>query len=72
MRFTDQGELCQDEVKHHGGDGTVMRLSWDRVISLLLIMPSVIAMAVFVYGFIGWTAWVSLSKWDGLRSDLRG
>lgn len=47
-----------------------MRLNWDRIFSILLIVPSVIAIAIFVYGFIGWTGWVSLSKWDGLRPDL--
>ncbi|MBI3286805.1 MAG: sugar ABC transporter permease [Chloroflexi bacterium] len=49
-------------------------LAWDRVVSIVLITPSVIAVAVFVYGFIGWTGWVSLSKWDGLRPnyDLAG
>ncbi len=46
------------------------RLTGDRVISLLLIMPSIIAVAVFIYGFIGWSVWVSLSNWDGLRPDL--
>ncbi|MDZ4158691.1 MAG: hypothetical protein U1B80_02780, partial [Anaerolineaceae bacterium] len=47
-----------------------MRINWDRIFSILLIAPSVIAIAIFVYGFIGWTAWVSLSNWDGLRPDL--
>ncbi|MBU2467824.1 MAG: sugar ABC transporter permease [Proteobacteria bacterium] len=47
-----------------------MRLNWDRIFSILLIVPSVIAIAIFVYGFIGWTGWVSLSNWDGLRPDL--
>jgi glucose/mannose transport system permease protein len=42
------------------------RLNWERVVSILLIAPAVIAIAVFVYGFIGWTAYVSLTKWDQL------
>jgi len=42
----------------------------DRVISLLLIAPSVIAIAVFVYGFIGFTAFASLTKWDDLTPDF--
>lgn len=46
------------------------RLTRDRVISLLLISPSLIAVAIFVYGFIGWGLWVSLSNWDGLRPDM--
>jgi glucose/mannose transport system permease protein len=46
------------------------RLSWDRIVSILLILPSILAIAVFVYGFIAWSGWVSLSNWDGLRPDL--
>ena len=42
----------------------------DRVISLLLIAPSLIAIAVFVYGFIGFTAFASLTKWDNLAPDF--
>lgn len=46
------------------------RLSWDRIFSYLLLLPSILAIAVFVYGFIAWTGWVSLSNWDGLRPNL--
>jgi glucose/mannose transport system permease protein len=42
----------------------------DRAISLLLISPSVIAIAVFVYGFIAFTGYSSLSKWDALTPDF--
>ena len=41
----------------------------ERVISLALIVPSVIAVAVFVYGFIGWSALVSVSEWDTVKPD---
>jgi len=44
--------------------------SSDRVTSLLLIAPSVLAVAVFVYGFIGFTAFASLTKWDALAPDF--
>lgn len=44
--------------------------SADRVTSLLLIAPSIIAIAVFVYGFIGFTAFASLTKWDTLAPDF--
>src|SRR5688500_18299844 len=33
---------------------------------LLLISPSLIALGVFVYGFLGWNVRVSLSSWRGL------
>ncbi len=36
---------------------------------LLLLLPSILAVLVFVYGFIGWTARVSVSKWKGLLPD---
>lgn len=38
--------------------------------ALLTIAPSVILIAVFVYGFIGYTARVSLSKWHGFTPNL--
>ena len=46
------------------------RLNWERAVAVALLAPAVIATAIFVYGFIGWTAWVSLSKWDRLLPDL--
>jgi glucose/mannose transport system permease protein len=46
------------------------RLNWEQVVSILLIAPAVIAIAVFVYGFIGWTAYASLIKWDKLLPDF--
>jgi glucose/mannose transport system permease protein len=33
---------------------------------LLLILPSLVALAVFVYGFLGWNIRVSVSSWRGL------
>ena len=41
----------------------------DRWIAFLLVLPSIILLAIFVYGFISWTARVSLSKWDGVMPD---
>ncbi len=46
------------------------RLNWERVVSVLLISPAVVAIAIFVYGFIGWTAYSSLTKWDKLLPDF--
>jgi glucose/mannose transport system permease protein len=45
-------------------------LSRDRVVSIALLVPAVVAVAVFVYGMIGWTAWVSLSKANDLSFDM--
>lgn len=46
------------------------RLGWERIVSILLILPSVIAIAVFVYGFIGFTGFVSLTNWNKLFPDF--
>jgi len=41
-------------------------VSRDRLIAMLMLLPSVIAIALFVYGFIAWNAWASLTNWKGL------
>jgi glucose/mannose transport system permease protein len=41
----------------------------DRVLSVLLVSPSILAVLIFIYVFIGWTVRVSLSKWKGLNPD---
>jgi glucose/mannose transport system permease protein len=42
----------------------------ETILSIGLLLPSIIAVAIFVYGFIGWSARVSLSKWKGLIPDF--
>lgn len=46
------------------------RLDWERIVSVLLVAPSAIAIAIFVYGFIGFTGFASLTKWDQLFPDF--
>jgi glucose/mannose transport system permease protein len=46
------------------------RLNSDRIISILLIAPSLILIAVFVYGFIGFTGFASFTKWDNMLPDF--
>ncbi|MFQ5576202.1 MAG: carbohydrate ABC transporter permease, partial [Anaerolineae bacterium] len=46
------------------------RIKWERVYAILLISPSVLAIAIFVYGFIGFTGFASLTKWDSLLPDF--
>ena len=41
----------------------------ETLLAISLLMPSIIAVAIFVYGFIGWSIRVSLSKWKGLNPD---
>lgn len=38
--------------------------------SFLVLVPSIIAIAIFIYAFIGITFWVSLSNWRTLKPDL--
>ncbi len=45
------------------------RLTSDRLKSLLVLAPSVAAIAVFVYGFIGWSAYVSVTDWAGIVAN---
>ncbi len=47
-----------------------MRTNRDQALSVLILLPSVLAVGVFVYGFIGWTAYVSLSHWNSFVPDL--
>ncbi len=42
----------------------------DRYLSLLLISPSILAVLIFIYGFIAWSVRVSLSRWKGLNPDF--
>ncbi len=46
------------------------RLKRDHVVAFLMVLPSLIAIAVFVYGFIGYTAYVSMSNYTTARVDL--
>lgn len=38
----------------------------DTLISIALVMPSIVAIGIFIYGFIFWSLRVSLSQWKGL------
>jgi len=46
------------------------RLDWERITAILLILPSAIAIAIFVYGFIGFTGFASLTNWNKLLPDF--
>ena len=43
---------------------------FERWLSPLLLSPSIIALLIFVYGFIGMTIWVSISNWRSAGMDL--
>ncbi len=42
----------------------------DRYLSFLLVLPSILAVMIFIYGFIGWSIRVSLSQWKGLNPNF--
>lgn len=46
------------------------RLTWDRITSIALIAPSVIAILLFVYGFIAFTGFASFTRWNQLIPDF--
>lgn len=39
----------------------------DRLAAVLMIAPSIVAIAIFVYGFIAWNAWAALTDWRNLN-----
>lgn len=41
----------------------------ETLLSISLLFPSIVAVGIFVYGFIAWSVRVSLSKWKGLNPD---
>ncbi len=43
-------------------------LSKDRIKAFLTLLPSIILIAVFVYGFIANTFWISLTDWGGVAA----
>ena len=38
----------------------------DRLVAFLMLLPSIILLAIFVYGFIGKTAYDSMTDWEGV------
>jgi glucose/mannose transport system permease protein len=46
------------------------RLSKDQWSAIAFLMPSVILIFIFVYVFIGWTGYVSVSNWNSLVPDF--
>lgn len=45
------------------------KLKGDRYLSILLVAPSILAVLIFIYGFIAWSLRVSFSNWKGLVAD---
>jgi len=45
---------------------TAIRRHW---VAVAMLSPSILVIAIFVYGFIAWSLRVSLSEWQGLNPD---
>ncbi|MDP8257711.1 MAG: sugar ABC transporter permease [Candidatus Alcyoniella australis] len=43
----------------------------DRLLSLALVAPSCLLLLLFVYGFIGWSGWISMTDWEGISPELK-
>src|SRR5262245_48466922 len=41
----------------------------DMLLAILVLSPSIIAVAVFIYGFIAWTFYISTVKWNSQVPD---
>src|SRR5688572_23465260 len=51
------------------GRTTRRRINSETLLAVALVSPSIIAILIFVYGFIAWSGRVSLSAWKGLTPD---
>ncbi len=67
--FTSIGLLICGLVFYSGVLVIVAMYKDETYLSIALLLPSIIAVAIFVYGFIGWSVRVSLSQWKGLLPD---
>lgn len=68
--LTSIGILVSGLVAYSGVLVIISMFENETVLSLGLLLPSMVAVAIFVYGFIGWSLRVSLSKWKGLNPDF--
>jgi len=46
-----------------------MRIKGDKWTPILFITPSIVAIGIFIYGFIGWTSFISFTKWNNVLPD---
>lgn len=67
--FTSIALLLAGLVFYSGVLVIVAMFNNETYLSIAMLLPSMIAVAIFVYGFIGWSVRVSLSKWQGLLPD---
>jgi glucose/mannose transport system permease protein len=68
--FTSIGLIFASLVLYAGVIVIITMFEDETVLSIALLLPSIIAVAIFVYGFIGWSVRVSFSAWKGLVPDF--
>lgn len=64
MSLTGTGKQLQTQPRPRRS-----RIQKDKILAVALVSPSIIAILVFVYGFIAWSGRVSMSAWKGLLPD---
>jgi len=67
--FTSIAILISGLVLYSGMLVIVNMFEDETVLSIAMLLPSIVAVAIFVYGFIAWSVRVSLSQWKGLLPD---
>jgi ABC-type sugar transport system permease subunit len=67
--LTSFGLLISGLVFYVGVLVIVSMFENETLLSIALLFPSIVAVGIFVYGFIAWSVRVSLSKWKGLNPD---
>ena len=67
--FTSIGILAGGSILYAGVLVIVAMFENETVLAAALLLPSILAVAIFVYAFIGWSIRVSLSQWKGLNPD---
>jgi glucose/mannose transport system permease protein len=67
--FTSIGILASGLIFYIGVLNIVALFENETLLSIAMLTPSIVAVAIFVYGFIAWSVRVSLSQWKGLLPD---
>ena len=67
--FTSLSILANGLIFYVGVLVIVAMFEDETILSIAMLMPSIVAVAIFVYGFISWSIRVSLSQWKGLLPD---
>jgi glucose/mannose transport system permease protein len=67
--YTSLGILAGGLIFYSGLLMIVAMFENETVLSIAMLTPSIVAVAIFVYGFIAWSVRVSFSQWKGLLPD---